>query len=293
MKVRLILAALAALGFLAFMRFRQMPRVPAPPAPAPQASRVIVIGADSMVNIAQAWAEGYGATIEVKGGGSGIGFASLIDGTAQIAMSSREPEVEEMRKLTENFGGPPVQTLVAYDVLAAFVNKANPVERITFDELRGIYFEGGRIDDWKQLGVANTGAIVRLGRMSGSGVGVYNLFRTTIGGRRSEFRTGSKDFPGSAEVVTHCAKTPAAICYAALGYAHDGVKPLAVAKDKDGKPALPTPTAVRDGSYPLGRKLYFVTSPKADAATKKFVEFVTGPNGQKMAVEYGLISLAN
>ena len=251
------------------------------------AQKVRLVGSDAMVVVAQDLADKYGEAIEVNGGGSGIGVAALLNESAEIAMSARELEPVEIQKLTEKFGGPPVQTVVAYDALAIFVHKDNPVERITFDGLREVFLEGGKFDHWKVFGAAPLGEIVPF---AGNDLGKAAFFRGAIGGKRAEFKAGVRRFSGNpSDGVELCAVTRTCICYSRPAAAQDGVKALAVAKDKDGKPLVPSPANVRDGSYPLARKLYFVTTAKADAATVKLVAFVTSPEGQKVVADAGLV----
>src|SRR5919198_2857509 len=116
------------------------------------------IGSDTMVNLAQAWAEAYAGaessvSIEVSGGGSGVGVAALINGTADVANSSRQLEPEEVQKALQQTGKKPTEFLVGYDGLAVYVHKDNPLEQISVEELKEIYREGGTIDRWSQLGV--------------------------------------------------------------------------------------------------------------------------------------------
>ena len=116
------------------------------------------IGSDTMVNLAQAWAEAYAkvdpaVSVEVNGGGSGIGIAALINGTCDIANSSRALEPEEFEKAKAKHGHDPKEFLVGYDALAIYVHPSNPINEISVEELSEIYKEGGKIDKWSQLGV--------------------------------------------------------------------------------------------------------------------------------------------
>src|SRR5215207_5252830 len=117
------------------------------------------IGSDTMVNLAQAWAEAYHAvdpsiSVEVSGGGSGVGVAALINGTCDIANSSRKLEAEEEEKATAKYGGKhPIEHLVGYDALAIYVHPSNPLNEISIEQLSEIYKEGGKINKWSELGV--------------------------------------------------------------------------------------------------------------------------------------------
>jgi len=108
------------------------------------------IGSDTMVNLAQAWAEEYATveptvSVEVSGGGTGTGVAALINGTADIANCSRQMEAGEIAKVSAADGQEPKENIVGYDALAIFAHKDNPLEEITIEQLAAIYGEKGQI----------------------------------------------------------------------------------------------------------------------------------------------------
>jgi len=135
------------------------------------------IGSDTMVNLAQAWAEAYakvepGVSVEVSGGGSGIGVAALLNGTCDIANSSRKLEPEEETKATEKYGKHPNEHHIGYDALAIYVPLSNPIKEISIEQLGEVYREGGKISKWSELGVQLPGGdaeIVRVSRQNNSG----------------------------------------------------------------------------------------------------------------------------
>ena len=166
------------------------------------------IGSDTMVNLAQAWAEAYhevdkSVSVEVSGGGSGIGVAALINGTCDIANSSRKLEKEEEEKATAKYGGKhPTEHLVGYDALAIYVHPSNPISEISVEQLSEIYKEGGKISKWSELGVTAPGGqdeIARVSRQNNSGT--YHYFREAVVGKKADFKQGSRDMNGSKEVV--------------------------------------------------------------------------------------------
>ncbi len=117
-----------------------------------------VDGSDTMVNLAQAWAEQYSkkhpeVSVQVKGGGSGVGIASLIDGNCDLADTSRKMSKTEIQRARAKRGGEPKEIIVGYDALAIYVHKDNPLDTISIEELADIYGEDGKIDKWSQLGV--------------------------------------------------------------------------------------------------------------------------------------------
>ena len=117
-----------------------------------------VVGSDTMVNLAQAWAEEYGkkygnaVDVQVSGGGSGDGIAKLIDGTIDMANASREMKQEERDAASQHAGGKDVKEYtVALDALAVYVHKENPLNEITLQQLAQIYGENGTTERWSQV----------------------------------------------------------------------------------------------------------------------------------------------
>src|SRR5688572_9906353 len=103
-------------------------------------STLQIQGSDTMVNLAQAWAEAYhtvnpNISIEVGGGGSGVGIAALINGTIDIANSSRDMKKDEKAKAQQHSGKEAKEFTVGYDCLAIFVHKDNPLTEITVEQL--------------------------------------------------------------------------------------------------------------------------------------------------------------
>ena len=256
------------------------------------------IGSDTMVNLAQAWAEAYAGvdpaiSVEVSGGGSGVGIAALLNGTANIANASRTMDSLEIAK-AKGAGMDPKEFLVGYDGLAIYVHKDNPLNEITIDELGEIYREGGKIDDWSALGVksipgAKSMAIVRVSRQNNSGT--YQYFREHVVGKKNDYKPGSLDMNGSKEVVALVAKTPGAIGYSGLGYATPEVKILKVSKKKGEPSVMPSIATVHDNSYPISRPLFMYTPGDPPEHVKKYIDWVMSDAGQKIVEESGYVPL--
>ncbi len=257
------------------------------------------IGSDTMVNLAQAWAEEYAkvepnVSVEVSGGGSGVGIAALINKTADIANASRKMEPEEMEKAKANVGAMPTEFLVGYDGLAVYVNKDNPLDSISIEELGGIYREGGTISHWAQVGVAGipgskSDDIIRISRQNNSGT--YAYFRETVVGKGHDYKPGSLDMNGSKDVVEQVAKTPGAIGYAGLGYATHEVKILKVSAKKGEPGVLPSIATVHDKSYPISRPMFMYTPGAPAPHVRKYIEWTMSPAGQKIVEETGYVPL--
>lgn len=266
--------------------------------PAGTAKTVIQnIGSDTMVNLAQAWAEEYAkveptVSIEVSGGGSGIGIAALINKTADIANASRQLEAEEIEK-AKKVGEDPKEFMVGYDALSIFVHKSNPMNEISMEELGEIYKEDGKITQWSELGVtipgAQDGKIIRVSRQNNSGT--YQYFREAVVGKKKDFRAGSLDMNGSKDVVELISKTPSAIGYSGMGYATPEVKVLKVSKKKGEKAIAPSIATTLDKTYPIARPLFMYTPGEPSPQVKKYLDWVHSDAGQKIVATTGYVPL--
>jgi phosphate transport system substrate-binding protein len=293
------LAALVAAPLAAGCKKKEPAAGEAPAAAAGKKLTIQNIGSDTMVNLAQAWAEEYakiepGVSVEVSGGGSGVGIAALINGTADIANSSRKVEPEEAEKAKKASGKDPSETMIGYDGLAVYVHKSNPLEQVSIEELGELYREGGKIDTWSALGVksipgASTDKVVRVSRQNNSGT--YHYFRETVVGKKNDYKAGSMDLNGSKEVVEAVAKTPTAIGYAGLGYATPDVKILKVSKKKGEPGVVPTIATVLDKSYPISRPMFMYTPGTPPAHVQKYLDWILGEAGQKLVEKTGYVPL--
>lgn len=263
-----------------------------------QANTIRVEGSDTMVNLAQAWAEEYNKmhpeiSIEVSGGGSGVGIASLIDGVADMANSSRKMKDKELQRAEENTGKRPHEIVVGLDAMAVYVHKDNPIETISLAELAEIYGDGGKIETWSGLGVKNTGCgsdkITRVSRQNNSGT--YHYFREAILGDARDFKLGSIDQSGSKDVVALVSSTPCAIGYSGMGYKTDDVKWLKISKEK-GQPGIePGVATAADGSYPIARPLLIYTLGEPTGVLKEYIDWTLSDAGQKIVLELGYVPL--
>jgi phosphate transport system substrate-binding protein len=258
------------------------------------------IGSDTMVNLAQAWAEEYAkvdpnVSVEVSGGGSGVGIAALINKTADIANTSRKLEPAEEEKAKASGNAAPSEFLVGYDGLAIYVHKDNPLEQISVEELGEIYREGGKITTWSQLGVkaipgAKGDEIVRVSRQNNSGT--YHYFREHVVGKKNDFKQGSLDMSGSKDVVEQVSKTPGAIGYSGLGYATPAVKIVKVSQKKGEPGIVPSNTTVLDKTYPIARPMFMYTPGAPPPHVKKYLDWLLSPAGQKVVEQSGYVPLS-
>ncbi len=255
-------------------------------------------GSDTMVNLAQAWAQTYRGVnptvaIAVSGGGSGTGIAALINGTVDIANASRDIKPSEREKVRSAHDVDPIEHVVAYDAVVFFVHPSNPLSEISVEQLACIYGEGGKCDSWSALEVNVPGCsgqeIIRVSRQSNSGT--YEFVREHILGKTADFKLGSRDMQGNKDVVDLVSKTPCAIGYSGLGYVSPAIKALCVA-GRQGKPCLqPSLEAAKSGKYPLARALYMYTPGEAKGAVAQYLDWIVSDGGQKIVADTGFVPI--
>ncbi len=250
-------------------------------------------GSDTLVNVAQAWAENYAAVapetaVAVTGGGSGTGISAMINGTVDIANSSRKMKDSEL-ELARGNGNEPIEFVVGFDALAVFVHPDNPLDEVSLEQLATLYGEGGDVDTWSEWGVEVPGCgsdeIVRVSRQNNSGTYVY--FREAVLGDQRDFRLGSRDMHGSKDVVDLVENTPCAIGYSGLAYATDHVKMPCVRKGEDGECVSPSVDTAIDGSYPIARPLFMYTAGEPQGTIREYIDWVLSDEGQCIIYEKG------
>jgi phosphate transport system substrate-binding protein len=253
-------------------------------APALAQAAVTVKGSDTMVILSQRWAENYmkknaGKKVQVTGGGSGTGIAALVNGTTDLANSSRAIKADESAKVRDRFNVLPAETAVAKDGVALYVNEANGISQLTIEQLYGIYT--GDITNWKQVGGADA-PIVLYSRENSSGT--YVFFKDNVL-KGEDFAAAAQTLPGTAAVVNAVSKEKNGIGYGGAAYAK-GVKELKVV-GADGQGWLPTAENVKSGKYPLARPLFVYTRGAASGEAKAFIDYCLSPEGQAIVVEVG------
>lgn len=241
-------------------------------------------GSDTLVNVAQAWAETYGkvnseVAVAVSGGGSGTGIAAMINGTVDIANASRQMKKKE-KKLAEKHGQQPLEHIVGYDALAVFLHQDNPLKSISIAQLADIYGRKGKTKKWTDLGVEVPGCkgqeIILVSRQNNSGT--YAYFRKAVLGK-DKYRMGTLDMHGSKDVVDLVEKTPCAIGYSGLAYATDHLKLACISKD-GAECVTPSVATASDGSYPVARPLFMYTNGEPQGAIKEYLDWIKSDTGQ-------------
>lgn len=248
------------------------------------AASLQIKGSDTMVNIGQAWAEAFNAlrpeaNIAVTGGGSGTGIAALVNGTCDIAESSRAVEEKEKVQAEKN-GVIFHEATVALDGIVVVVHPANPVKAVTMDQLREIFM--GNIQRWKTLGGRDI-PIVLLSREVNSGTHIFFKEHVLRRGKKKaveEFSPGALMMPSSFAIAEEVARNENAVGYYGLGYISPRQKVVAVAKDDRSPFIEPTIESVRTSAYPISRPLYLYTNGRPAGLVKAFVDFVFSKEGQ-------------
>ena len=260
---------------------------------APQARTLIQNkGSDTLVNVAQAWAEAYPAVnpdvaVAVSGGGSGTGIAAMINGTVDIANASRKMKSKEMELAKKN-GQSPVEHVVGYDALAVFLHKDNPITSMSLAQLKDIYGRDPKVRKWSDMGITVPGCkdkIVVVSRQNNSGT--YAYFKQTVLGKKGKYRQGTLDMHGSKDVVDLVENTPCAIGYSGLAYATDHLKMVCIATDGADACVSPSVATASDRSYPIARPLFMYTNGEPQGAIKSYMDWIQSDAGQCILLKKG------
>jgi phosphate transport system substrate-binding protein len=240
---------------------------------------ITVKGSDTMVILAQRWAENYmkkhpNVTIQVTGGGSGTGISALINGTTDICNSSRPMKASEKEKLKQRFGTLGVEIKSAKDGLAVYLNEKNKIDNLSLEQIRDIYL--GKITNWSEVGGDNAKIIV-YGRENNSGTYVY--FKDFVLGGKDYVAT-MQSMPGTAAVVNAVAKDKNAIGYGGAAYG----KGIKFAKVNGYEP---TAENVKDSKYPITRYLYMYVRTKPTGAIKDYIDWILSSEGQEIVTKVG------
>lgn len=242
---------------------------------------ITIKGSDTMVVLAQKWAEAYmqktpGAKVQVTGGGSGIGFAALQNGQTDLATASRPIKAKETENCIKSFGKRPTEYKVALDGITIYVNPVNPVKQLTVVELEGIYT--GKITNWKDVGGPDL-AITVYSRENSSGT--YEFFKEHVL-KGKDFAANAQTQQGTAGVVQAVMKDKGGIGYGGVGYAA-GVNRLKIAKSKDDTYYEPSEEAVLAETYPLWRYLYIYVNPAVNTGeVSSLLKWIRSDEGQKL-----------
>lgn len=250
---------------------------------------ITIKGSDTVLPLAQKEAEEYmkkdsTASITVVGGGSGVGLTALVNGTTDIAMSSRHLKIEEKLKFLEN-KKQIEQTIVAYDALSIIVNPQNKINQLTREQLEKMFT--GEITNWKEVGGYDE-KVVAYSRESSSGT--FEFFKEVVMNKKN-YASSVLSMPATGAIVQSISQTRGAIGYIGLAYETVGVKPISVSFDSGHNFIMPSIAAAKDKSYPISRPLYYLYDKKDDGKVNAFINFVLSPEGQQLVSAIGYVPI--
>jgi phosphate transport system substrate-binding protein len=256
-----------------------------------QAGTVTVKGSDTLVTLAQKWAEVYmgqhpDVKIQVSGGGTGTGFAALQNQTTDLCNASRKAKAAEIANCVKVFNGKrPTEYKVALDGLSVYVNPENPIKELTLDQVKDIFT--GKIKNWKDVGGPDA-PITVYSRENSSGT--YEFFKEHVL-KGSDFAASAQTMPGTAAIVQAVVKDKGSIGFGGAAYG-GGSKLLAIKKDDASPAILPTEENVHNGSYPIWRYLYIYLNPAKDKGeVAAYLNWIRSDEGQKYVTEIGYYPL--
>lgn len=254
-----------------------------------QKTSVKIKGSDTVNPLSQKEAEKYmkanpNASITVVGGGSGVGLAALLDGTTDIAQSSRSIKMSEKLKLQEA-GNAYKEVTIAFDALSVIVNPGNKISQLTREQLEGIFT--GKIKNWKDVGGDDL-AIVAYSRESSSGT--FEFFKEHVMKNKSYAATCLM-MPATGAIVQSVGQTKGAIGYVGMAYGNKEVKELKVSYDKGKTYIAPSMVNAKNKTYPIVRPLFYYYPTKFESKVKAYIAYVLSEEGQKTVEEIGYVPL--
>jgi len=241
-------------------------------------------GSTTVLPIAQKVVEAYmkerpDVSISVSGGGSGNGIKALIDGTTDIANSSRFMKDEEV-KLAFEKGVYPVPFAIAYDCIVPVVHPDNPIADISMAQLKSIYM--GEIKNWKEVGGPDK-EIVVVSRDTSSGT--YEVWEEKVM-KKERVYAGALLQASNGAVAQTVSKNKVAIGYLGIGYVDKSVKALTI------NGITGNEETALSGKFPVSRALFMFTRGWPTGDILNFINYVLNPQkGQKFVREAGFVPL--
>ena len=244
-------------------------------------------GSDTVLPLTQALSEMYmneypSASITVTGGGSGVGISALMERTTDLAMASRRIKFSEKMKMKQA-KHQPEEVIVAYDALAVIVNPENPVNRLTREQLEGIF--RGKITNWKEVG-GEDAKIVVYSRETSSGT--YEFFKESVL-RNKNYMSSILSMPATGAIIQSVRQTKGAIGYVGLAYLNPYVKAISVSYDGGRKFVAPSIKSAIRKEYPVVRPLYYYYDKANEKAVLPFLEYLDTPQAREKTLNLGFI----
>lgn len=252
-------------------------------------SKVSISGSTNVMPLAELAAEEFNMLqddyrVTVTSGGTGVGIVDAAEGRSDIAMASREIQLAERQRYetpTKRFKVIPV----GFDAICLVVSPEvydSGVTMLTRDEVKQIY--AGDITNWDELGGPDMEIFV-IGRKPGSGTR-DTFLEAIFGSKESETPGVIIESADSSEVKTAIQGSDNAIGYMGYSYVMRGDTRVI---SLDG--IAPTVENIKNGTYPIARKLYFVTLGEPTVGARAYIDYVLSQDGQQIAAENGFIPI--
>lgn len=246
-------------------------------------------GSDTCLPLTQTEAENFmnknkGTSVTVTGGGSGVGISALMEGTTDIAMSSRKMKFDEKVRLQEAKKNPK-EVVIAYDALAVVVHPSNKVNNLTREQLEAIFT--GKIKNWKEVGGEDL-KIVAYSRETSSGT--YEFFKESVL-KNKNYMNGILSMPATGAIIQSVSQTKGAIGYVGLAYINKDVKALHVSYDAGKSFIEPSLANAKNKTYPIVRPLFYYYEAKTEGRVKPFIDYVLSTEGQAIVKNVGYIPI--
>ncbi|MDO8835249.1 MAG: PstS family phosphate ABC transporter substrate-binding protein [Vicinamibacterales bacterium] len=300
-------AAMAGSALVSAQALKVDPKLPAYQRVSGVSGSLSSVGSDTMNNMMTLWAETFrkrypNVKIQVEGKGSSTAPAALIAGTAQFGPMSRAMKSTEIDQFEAKYGYKPTELRTSYDALAVYVNKDNPIQKMTLAQVEAVFSKSRRrghtadVKTWGQLGLTGDWAnrpLSLYGRNSASGT--YGFFKElTL--KNGDFKDTVKEQPGSASVVQGVTEDRFGIGYSGIGYKTSGVKAVPVSETDKGPFSDGSYADVQSGTYPLARFLYIYVNKTPgkplDPLIAEFVKLMFSKDGQEVVVKDGYMPLS-
>ena len=249
------------------------------------ADRLVIKGSDTLgAKLVPQLAEAFKAqhpdtTFDIAAEGSTTGIAAIIDGTAQIGMSSRRAKTAEFAAASGK-GINMKPTIVAYDGIAVIVNSANPIKGLTKKQVEQVFT--GEMTDWSAVG-GNPGKISVYTRNTSSGT--YSDFKE-LAMKKRDYAPSAQKMAGNEQIASEVGRNANGIGYVGLAYTKaGGIKVMPI----DG--VLPSTQSVHAKAYPYARPTFYYTNGEPSGAAKEFLDFTISPAGQKIVSQVGFVPI--
>jgi phosphate transport system substrate-binding protein len=250
-----------------------------------RAEKLVIKGSDTLgAKLVPQLAEQFkaqhpGTTFDIAAEGSTTGIAAIIDGTAQIGMSSRRAKPAEVGAASAK-GVQMKPTIVAYDGIAVIVNSGNPIKSLTKKQVEQIFT--GEVTDWSGVG-GSGGKISVYTRNTSSGT--YSDFKE-LAMKKRDYAGGSQKMAGNEQIAAEVGKNPNGVGYVGLAYTKaSGIKVMSI----DG--VLPSVQTVHAKTYPYARPTFYYTNGEPNGLAKQFLDFTISGAGQKIVGQVGFVPI--